>query len=67
MREQVSDPEVEHDMGTPWLPKIPQQQLREQVYDILRAGILKQQFPPGARLDMEQLENAMGISRELRM
>jgi DNA-binding GntR family transcriptional regulator len=63
MRKQESDSAVEHDAGTDWLPQIPQQQLRGQVYDILRAGILKQQFPPGARLDLEQLEGAMGISR----
>ena len=58
-----SDSAVEHDVGTGWLPQIPQKQLRGHVYDILRAGILKQQFPPGARLDLEQLESAMGISR----
>jgi DNA-binding GntR family transcriptional regulator len=60
---QGSDAAVEHDAATDWLPQIPQQQLRGQVYDVLRAGILKQQFPPGSRLDLEQLESAMGISR----
>jgi DNA-binding GntR family transcriptional regulator len=60
---QGSDSAVEHDAAMEWLPQIPQQQLRGQVYDVLRAGILKQHFPPGSRLDLEQLESAMGISR----
>jgi DNA-binding GntR family transcriptional regulator len=63
VQEPGSHPEVDRDIGTSWLPKIPQQQLRERVFDILREGILKRQFPPGSRLDMEQLETAMGISR----
>ncbi len=63
MAKQGSHPVVDYNAGAAWLPQIPQQQLREQVYDLLRAGILKQQFPPGARLDMEELERAMGISR----
>lgn len=60
---QVARSEAQRDDGISWLPKIPQQQLRDQVYGILREGILKRQFPPGVRLDLEQLETAMGISR----
>ena len=63
MEKRISNSDVNLKVETDWLPQIPQQQLRGQVYEILRAGILQQQFPPGARLDLEQLESAMGISR----
>lgn len=63
MHEKGSDSAVEQATGAGWLPQIPQKQLRGHVYDILRAGILKRQFPPGTRLELEQLESAMGISR----
>lgn len=63
MSERGSEIAFDDGVRTAWVPQLSQLQLRDQVYGIIRTRILHRDFPPGARLDLEQLESAMGISR----
>lgn len=45
------------------VPKLTLNNIRDEVYDLLREQILSQAYPPGFRFDLPQLEQQLGISR----
>ena len=45
------------------LPELTRRNLSEEVYDVLRRGILSKHFAPGERLRLDEIERQLGVSR----
>jgi DNA-binding GntR family transcriptional regulator len=45
------------------LPELTRRNLSEEVYDVLRRGILTRFFSPGERLKLDDIEEQLGVSR----
>jgi len=45
------------------LPELTRRNLSEEVYDVLKRGILSKHFAPGERLRLEEIETQLGVSR----
>lgn len=45
------------------LPRLSYRKLGEEIYETLKQRILSQQFAPGKRLDLAEIERQMGVSR----
>jgi DNA-binding GntR family transcriptional regulator len=45
------------------LPELTRRNLSEEVYDVLRRGILTRYFAPGERLKLDDIEEQLGVSR----
>jgi len=48
---------------SPVLPRITTPSIRDSAYEILRDKIMRKEFGPGQRLDLETIEGQLGISR----
>lgn len=46
-----------------FLPELTRRNLSEEVYDALRRGILAKHFAPGERLQLDEIEEQLGVSR----
>ena len=45
------------------LPELTRRNLSEEVYDVLKRGILSKHFAPGERLRLDEIETQLGVSR----
>ena len=45
------------------LPELTRRNLSEEVYDVLKRGILSKHFAPGQRLRLDEIEGQLGVSR----
>ena len=63
LKSQISDGAVSRKGLAMILLKLEQRNVSEQIYDLLRAKIISQEFALGQRLDLDQIEQQLGVSR----
>ncbi len=49
--------------GQTTMPSVRRMNIRDDVYDLLRGGILNHSYPPGHRLDLDELSQQLQVSR----